>query len=284
MYKLTLTCKVITPMFMSGSDGRSPELRPSEIKGLMRFWWRAIKAEKDITKLKNEEFEIFGGIGERANKSKIKIRVKPDPKNTYRGKYKRLPHNPNKTFKLDCFNINTIFKIIIESHKDISFFRDLLIISIILGGFGKGARRGFGSIEICEPAYLKFENIEVKEFLEKITYLLNNIDNHFIVQNSKIINTRAGTNYPWIKEIEVGKNHVDWEELLKKIGEASHKYRDPSLGCASPRMASPIYVSVIKLKNMYYPIVTTLQNSFPTSHKFSINLKKQEDFKREVLS
>jgi len=282
MYKLTLTCKVITPMFMSGSDGRSPELRPSEFKGLIRFWWRAIKGEEDITKLKNEEFEIFGGIGERANKSKIKIRVKPDPKNTYRSKYKRLPHNPNKTFKLNCFNINTIFKIIIESHKDINFFRDLLIISTILGGFGKGARRGFGSIEIFQPEELNFGNLGREEYLEKILEILNQIDNHYKIQNSKIVNTKSGGNYPWIKEIEIGKNYLDWEELLKKIGDASHKHKDPSLGNASPRMASPIYVSVIKIKNMYYPIVTTLESSFPTNYNF--NLKKQEDFKREVLS
>ncbi|WP_448374829.1 type III-B CRISPR module RAMP protein Cmr1 [Fervidobacterium sp.] len=63
MKKLTLTCRLITPMFMSGAlPGESPELRPSEFKGMLRFWWRAIKCESDISKLREEEFKIFGGI------------------------------------------------------------------------------------------------------------------------------------------------------------------------------------------------------------------------------
>lgn len=48
---------------MAGADGRTPELGPSEFKGMMRFWWRAVKAEDDIAKLKKEENGIFGGTG-----------------------------------------------------------------------------------------------------------------------------------------------------------------------------------------------------------------------------
>ena len=47
-----ITLKVITPMFMLGADNRTPELRPSEFKGMMRFWWRAIKASNDISNLR----------------------------------------------------------------------------------------------------------------------------------------------------------------------------------------------------------------------------------------
>jgi len=61
--KLTLTCRLITPMFMNGAfPGELPELRPSEFKGMLRFWWRALKCESDISKLREEEFKIFGGI------------------------------------------------------------------------------------------------------------------------------------------------------------------------------------------------------------------------------
>ncbi|MEO0284585.1 MAG: type III-B CRISPR module RAMP protein Cmr1, partial [candidate division WOR-3 bacterium] len=78
MYKLILKCRVITPMFMAGGDGRTPELRPSEFKGMMRWWWRAIRAEEDIKKLREEECKIFGGTGEGMGKSKIKITVRPE--------------------------------------------------------------------------------------------------------------------------------------------------------------------------------------------------------------
>ncbi|MGC8872690.1 MAG: type III-B CRISPR module RAMP protein Cmr1, partial [Caldimicrobium sp.] len=73
MKKVILKCKIITPMFMAGADRSNPELRPSEFKGMMRFWWRAIRAESDIEKLKKEEAEIFGGTGEKEGKSKVRI-------------------------------------------------------------------------------------------------------------------------------------------------------------------------------------------------------------------
>ncbi len=37
MREIKFVCKVITPMFMTGADGRTPELRPSEFKGMMYF-------------------------------------------------------------------------------------------------------------------------------------------------------------------------------------------------------------------------------------------------------
>lgn len=41
METLTFTCKIITPMFLAGADGQTPELRAASIKGALRFWWRA---------------------------------------------------------------------------------------------------------------------------------------------------------------------------------------------------------------------------------------------------
>ncbi|OPX29474.1 MAG: type III-B CRISPR module RAMP protein Cmr1 [Candidatus Omnitrophica bacterium 4484_171] len=42
MKTITFECETITPMFLAGADGRTPELRPPSIKGAMRFWWRAM--------------------------------------------------------------------------------------------------------------------------------------------------------------------------------------------------------------------------------------------------
>jgi CRISPR-associated protein Cmr1 len=88
MQSITFTCEVITPMFLAGADGTTPELRPASIKGALRFWWRAmnghlpLKDEKDengnvISKgLKTIEAEIFGGSGEGQGRSNVVIRVK----------------------------------------------------------------------------------------------------------------------------------------------------------------------------------------------------------------
>ena len=42
MNPITFSCKVTTPMF-SGNAFQVAEIRPSEIKAAMRFWWRAVQ-------------------------------------------------------------------------------------------------------------------------------------------------------------------------------------------------------------------------------------------------
>ena len=49
---------VVSPMFMRGNEG--VELRPQSFKGVMRWWWRAIKSCSDLKKLHREEANIFG--------------------------------------------------------------------------------------------------------------------------------------------------------------------------------------------------------------------------------
>ncbi len=44
MFKVELICKLITPMLMFVADGRIPELRSSEFKVMMRFWWKGMKS------------------------------------------------------------------------------------------------------------------------------------------------------------------------------------------------------------------------------------------------
>ncbi len=74
-------CETVTPMFLAGADGKTPELRPPSIKGAMRFWWRAMNGHISIKELKEEEGEIFGGSGEKEGRSKFGIRIKPHKRN-----------------------------------------------------------------------------------------------------------------------------------------------------------------------------------------------------------
>jgi len=178
MYKLTLTCKVITPMFMSGADGNTPELRPSEFKGMMRFWWRAIKAENNIENLRKEEAEIFGGTREKEGKSKVTIKVYPQPIERYIGNniqtdYKlnwRFDSNTNSLIGTDAgigyllystvLNRKEVkyikpdfqFNIQISSYDEYAFKNAIasLWIAIYLGGFGKRSRRGGGNISVLK--------------------------------------------------------------------------------------------------------------------------------------
>lgn len=64
MKKITFEIETITPMFLAGADQSKAELRVASIKGLLRFWWRALQAETDLAELRKKESHIFGSSDE----------------------------------------------------------------------------------------------------------------------------------------------------------------------------------------------------------------------------
>lgn len=73
MKTLQATFKIVTPMFLGGADRNEPaELREPSIKGILRFWWRALNwgrfaansdssdENKALLRLRTEEDIIFG--------------------------------------------------------------------------------------------------------------------------------------------------------------------------------------------------------------------------------
>ena len=75
------------------------------------------------------------------------------------------------------------------------------------------------------------------------------------------------------------------EELLKKVGEASHDHNIDSLGYAKgrERLASPIYVSVLKnQKDKYLPVASTLNTVFKSAGG-TVDSKRQNEFKGVIL-
>jgi CRISPR-associated protein Cmr1 len=75
MKSITFTCETITPMFLSGADGQTPELRAPSIKGALRFWWRAVNGHLELKELKEKEATIFGSPDDKGGKSLVRINV-----------------------------------------------------------------------------------------------------------------------------------------------------------------------------------------------------------------
>ena len=101
MQSITFECEVITPMFLAGADGVTPELRPPSIKGALRFWWRALNGHLELSELKRIEGKIFGDTSRRSNliirESKISERNKTLKYDGF-SKAQMLPHkSPKKT-------------------------------------------------------------------------------------------------------------------------------------------------------------------------------------------
>lgn len=240
--ELKLVCKVITPMFMAGADYRTAELRSSEFKGMMRWWWRAIRAENNIESLKREEAKIFGGTGEGEGRSKVSVRViyneaqmnlyigdsvRSPLKDKYAGVayllYSTILPNRERSFIKDGFE----FEIVLQSFDEVAFYNGVasLWAAIYLGGFGTRARRGGGnlSIESAQP-----DNIEGLNFYcnsadvnELSLWLENNIK---IVK--RLCNANGGSSkYTTLRgaNILLFKPLRSWQSALNFIGE---KFRD----------------------------------------------------------
>ena len=159
-------------------------------------------------------------------------------------------------------------------------------LSSCLGGLGRRSRRGFGSFSVVSESKSQDRLDYILELLDEI------VSGNFIKdQHSIILNKNCNANYPFIRKIEIGREYTAPDKLLKKIAIASHeaavKYpHDRSLGYTSKgkdnRLASPIYVSVIKSGNAYRPVITTLQLA-SKNDVGSFETEKQKYFKEAIL-
>ncbi|MCL6635774.1 MAG: type III-B CRISPR module RAMP protein Cmr1 [Peptococcaceae bacterium] len=77
MKELRLKLRFLTPAFIGGPDGSSAELRPPSVKGMLRFWWRAVNAGNfRLNELKLNEARIFGDASGNGRVSSFLIQVK----------------------------------------------------------------------------------------------------------------------------------------------------------------------------------------------------------------
>ncbi len=99
---LKFKCSILTPIFSYGVQNKIPEIRASSIKGLLRFWWRAIAGinYNNILELYKNESMLFGDSG-KFGKSKLKISI-DSSKNIKIYEYNPLPHK-NINLKFKCF-------------------------------------------------------------------------------------------------------------------------------------------------------------------------------------
>jgi CRISPR-associated protein Cmr1 len=298
MKTITFTCETITPMFLSGADGQTPELRPPSIKGALRFWWRAMNGHLGLTELKKQESLIFGGTdGDSGGRSRILIRIKnhlETEKQLQKSETKLTPR-AGKNFTKLAFDEKQKFTILLSTtdEKVISeiHLTNLFIITCALGGFGGRKNRGFGSIQITNHPMP--ENID-----DILTCLGKLIDKKYFIkakdtQGKDCIYSNFGKNepYPYIKQIQVGKQR---NKLLEDVAQTQHQLSErdyksqkyeygASLGDAKGmRFSSPIKVSTIFKNKQWHSIIVTL-NTVPEKYKHKINVDLQEEFKNQIL-
>ncbi|MDK2869282.1 MAG: CRISPR-associated protein Cmr1 [Pyrococcus sp.] len=210
MYEAIFDLEAITPLFMRGADARSPEFSSASVKGVMRWWFRALAGGyfgNNIEALKEVEEKIFGST---RNKSRVFVRAEvEDVKkgNIYRQAsswadktiivwseyvdyffFSVLDKRRNrKTKKIDIktrfeyFDVGSKFSISLSS-TDERYFRlaeASLWMTINLGGFGFRARRGAGSLKVTNAEGDVTLNFTKFDSLKKFSQELSNVVSQF---------------------------------------------------------------------------------------------------------
>jgi CRISPR-associated protein Cmr1 len=245
--RLTFDLEFITPAFIGGANQQA-ELRPASFVGLLRWWWRALKGECNIEKLREEEVKIFGGIAKNLRKEEIKmaspvyLRVEGDVRKgnnlinqcrlnagvgylyhfvTVRGKREFI--EPDSRLRLTLIGKDEVLKHYIAS----------LWALVFLGGVGARSRRGGGNLRVVgyEPKDL-VEDLEISftptDNLRE--WLIENIKNAKKLVGSSNTSCDKYSNLPYPKngdiKLEISKTKFNtWFEALNDIGKEFMRFR-----------------------------------------------------------
>lgn len=246
--KITFEIETITPMFLAGAEQGKAELRAASIKGLLRFWWRALQAESDIEKLRNRESQIFGSSDEKmGGGSSFAIRITSDsnlqpvtksfPFKDNIHKIMVTSKSKNKTFPINIleylaygpydprtkkirpyFDAKTKFNLILHVFND-SFTDEILKaihVFAFFGGIGSRSRNGFGSFFITQQDGVRSPvgDIDLSVSLKKRV-------NHNVT-------LQPYSSFSHGTKIFCGKKPYDtWDEALADVGKT---YRDIRVG------------------------------------------------------
>ncbi|MFW6271863.1 MAG: type III-B CRISPR module RAMP protein Cmr1 [Desulfosalsimonas sp.] len=273
--------EVVTPLFLGGADPKKAELRAPSVKGALRFWWRALFPHLPLNQLKDEESKIFGDVGDRYGKSKMQIKIQKSLINKENSKANPLPHK-NVNFRFPCFYPGEKFSLLIYGNSEVF---NIFKLTTLLGGLGKRSRRGFGSLKITKIDKNEFSfpvnSEQIAQLIKKITK-----EDFFTADQGQILRKEnISANYGYIKSIELGQSHTQYNKILQTIGQSSHNNNSDYTGYARghERFSSPVYVSIIKTDEIYKPVVTTLNAAFKRNNQ-NHGIDKSGQFKSDILT
>ncbi|MHC1595187.1 MAG: type III-B CRISPR module RAMP protein Cmr1 [Methanotrichaceae archaeon] len=246
MTELEAKFRIVTPLFMSGADRNKAELRVPSIKGVLRFWWRALMLGRlgSIEKVRREEAGIFGSAGEEGQ-SRVHLRLSLFDNKKISGKDDVLKYadsgeviGPGARYlgyglmnaggKLTrpsskChFGLELLFKPDTKE-EHVKPVEAALIAMGLFGGLGSRSRRGYGSLNLLE---LKNGGANVFEQPKDRDDLRSKIQNLFkdcdIKPCSELPPYTAYSTDTRIDILDVGEDPL---KLLNSVGEAMQMYR-----------------------------------------------------------
>jgi CRISPR-associated protein Cmr1 len=254
-HKLQATLETVTPLFLGGSDPRGqPELRAASFRGAMRFWLRALLGGvlgDRPDKIFQCESQVFGSTD---HASPVVVRL--EPHNLGSDGFNPLPHK-QVTFRFNGFKPGQRFDICLLSRDEdtLQQAQKALLLLCYLGGLGRRSRRGFGSLQITDGE-LALMAKTAKELGNALKQRLDAILPSSFAKLSDV--PRFPILHPDWAQIKVcDEEFSDWEQAIKFVMKRAHQHKNPALGFANPRQASPVHVHVTRLSTGKYAIVLT---------------------------
>lgn len=247
MKRLTFDLEFITPAFIGGANQQA-ELRPASFVGLLRWWWRALKGECDIKRLREEEVKIFGGIAKNLRNEEINmaspvyLRVEGDIRKgsdlrkecRFNAGVGYLYHFVTVRGKREFIEAGSKLKLtLIGKDEFLKHYIASLWALVFLGGVGARSRRGGGNLAVVsyEPKDL-VEDLKISFTPTNNIYewLIENIENAKKLVDSSNTSCDKYSNLPYPKngdiKLEVSKKTFDtWSEALNDIGREFMRFR-----------------------------------------------------------
>jgi CRISPR-associated protein Cmr1 len=243
--RLTFDLEFITPAFIGGANQQA-ELRPASFVGLLRWWWRALKGECNIEKLREEEIKIFGGDGKMA--SPVYLRVEGDVSkgsdliNEYKlswnfDRNRRALSGPHAGVGYLYYSMVALNKrrefikagsrlklTLIGKDEFLKHYTASLWALVFLGGVGARSRRGGGNLTVIDynPKDLGISFIPTGYFDE---WLVENLKRAKDLVGSSKTPCNEYSNLRNVKLVLSPREFNTWVEALNDIGNRFMNFR-----------------------------------------------------------
>lgn len=254
--KIVASFETITPVFCAGANQNGPsEIRIFAIKGMLRWFYRALDARCDLAR----EGQVFGSsagtgvaspviirldgtlTGNRSYQQQLKPRKKGDDGerylgySLYLGPNARLAIDPGKRFQL---TLSARWGELSDSIR--KAWLSALWLFGHLGGLGSRVRRGFGTVALVglegdpEKLPLPHQASSIDEWRERFKQGYSKIRGWFQERQSDSVQPALPKNL----NLLIGPAQPDWVLALRNIGNLMQNFRATEVKPKYPALAA----------------------------------------------
>lgn len=286
MEERELLCSFITPMFSYGAYRKIPEFRTAQVKGMMRYVYRIVCPWQTLI-LKKNEGTLFGEATDGTGHASPVRLVAAGGGRREENSMPLLLHDEKKGVNppMKFLKEGTVLlsvkvksglgeeKSVIHEGADVDWYADLAILSLTLCGLGRRSRKGRGAIAVEKVKNMDLEQAKtwILDTLNRTAGMLSDRKGEpFYVFSDGGIKPDFNTEEirrPVIQKVWFGNRLSQGQviDFLKTVDKLCHDklekgWTDGAKATGyvtrEKRLASPLWISFIQVKDGIYPVYT----------------------------